>query len=95
MNKMKNLYLLPTEKPSRLHTWINDKGLRATLYEKPQLENPNTAKNIYITSDEKIKRGDWYIADNKLYRASVDHMPELYTYSCKKNHSNNRPRLNQ
>ena len=58
---MKNLHILPTDKPSRLHTWINDKGLRATLYEKPQLENPNTAKNIYITSDEKIKNRDCYI----------------------------------
>lgn len=53
---MKNLHLLPTEKPSRLHTWINDKGLRAALYEEPQLENPNTAKNIYITSDEEINK---------------------------------------
>ena len=41
-------------------------------------------KHIYITSDKKIKNRDWYIADNKVYRASVDHMPELYTYSCKK-----------
>ena len=24
-------------------------------------------KELFITSDEKIKRGDWYIADNKLY----------------------------
>ena len=31
------------------------------MYEKPQLENPNTAKNIYITSDEKIKNRDWYL----------------------------------
>ena len=58
---MKNLHLLPTEKPSRLHTWINDKGLRAALYEEPQLENPNTAKNIYITSDEEIKDGEWHL----------------------------------
>ena len=55
---MKNLHLLPTDKPSRLHIWVNNKGLRATLYEKPQLENPNTAKNIYITSDEEIKEED-------------------------------------
>ena len=41
-------------------------------------------KELFITSDEKIKNRDWYIADNKVYRASVDHMPELYTYSCKK-----------
>ena len=55
---MKNIHILPTDKPSRLHTWVNNKGLRATLYEQPQLEVPDTAKNIYITSDEEIKEGD-------------------------------------
>ena len=56
---MKNIHILPTDKPSRLHIWVNNKGLRATLYEKPQLEVPNTVpKNIYIISDEEIKDGD-------------------------------------
>jgi hypothetical protein len=57
----KNIWLLPTDKPSRLHTWVNNKGLRATLYEQPQIEVPNTAKNLYITNDEEIKERDWYI----------------------------------
>jgi hypothetical protein len=56
---MKNIHVLPTEKPSRFHTWINDKGLRVTLYEQPQLDI-KSAKNIYITSDEEIKEGDWF-----------------------------------
>jgi hypothetical protein len=60
MENNKNIWLLPTNEPSMFHTWINEKGLRATLYEKPQLEVPNTAKNIYITSDEEIKEGDWF-----------------------------------
>ena len=60
--KSKNIHVLPTEKPSRLHTWINDKGLRATLYEQPKLDI-KSAKNIYITSDEEIKEGvdQWYL----------------------------------
>jgi hypothetical protein len=62
---MRNIYLLPTDKPSRLHTWVNDKGLRATLYDFPQLEIPNTGKNIYITSNEKIKDKDYYWDENK------------------------------
>jgi hypothetical protein len=57
MEVMKNIHVLPTEKPSRFHTWINDKGLRVTLYEQPQLDI-KSAKNIYITSDEEIKDGD-------------------------------------
>jgi hypothetical protein len=60
MEVMKNIHVLPTEKPSRFHTWINDKGLRVTLYEQPQLDI-KSAKNIYITSDEEIKEGDWCI----------------------------------
>ena len=80
---MKNLHILPTDKPSRLYYNNNDEELQfCEVFRKstPLKEN----KNIYITSDEKIKNRDWYIADNKVYRASVDHMPELYTYSCKK-----------
>ena len=55
----KNIWLVPTDKPSILHTWVNNKGLRATLYEQPQIEVPNTAKNIYITNDEHPLKGDY------------------------------------
>ena len=88
---MKNIYILPTDKPSRLHySKIKSNGqISYKLVLKKEFSKCNDGllsgqRHIYITSDEKIKRGDWYIADNKLYRASVDHMPELYTYSCKK-----------
>ena len=79
---MKNLHLLPTEKPSRLHTWINDKGLRAALYEEPQLENPNTAKNIYITSDEEIKdvrshKGRWHLEKENILNKFPDYLTDL------------------
>ena len=78
---MKNIHTLPTDKPSRLIQAENDElMLLNELYENTH----NINKHIYITSDKKIKNRDWYIADNKVYRASVDHMPELYTYSCKK-----------
>ena len=78
---MKNIHILPTDKPSRLIQAEDDElMLLNELYENTH----NINKHIYITSDEEIKNRDWYIADNKVYRASVDHMPELYTYSCKK-----------
>ncbi len=79
---MKNLYLLPTDKISKLVYDTND-NLALTSIKMVQ-EFSNKKVHIYITSDEVIKKGNWYIADNKLYRASVDHMPELYTYPCKK-----------
>ena len=52
---MKNLHLLPTEKPSILGRFIdtNNLFLRASN-DIPRGENVN----IYITSDEEIKEGD-------------------------------------
>ena len=58
---MKNIFLIPTNEPSRL-TKIN-----STLFfgknERAMLSEPSLnikAQHIFITSDEKIKEGDWY-----------------------------------
>ena len=51
---MQNLFLLPTEKPSRLFKFANQLHLDTIpkdYYKK---------YNIYITSDEEIKEGDKY-----------------------------------
>ena len=54
---MKNIHILPTDKPSRLKQnkitkkiSLVTKGIDLTSY---------TPINIYITSDEEIKEGDW------------------------------------
>ena len=52
---MKNLHLLPTDKPTRLFT--SDSEL---LLGTHPMKTPETGKHIYITSDELIKEGDWY-----------------------------------
>jgi hypothetical protein len=54
---MKNIHILPTDKPSRL--WTNNLKRRLELDEFPSQHPINIAKNIYITSDEEIKEGDW------------------------------------
>jgi hypothetical protein len=56
---MKNIYLLPTDKPSRL--FIIDGKLYN--YHKPQQGDGvnEINQNIYITSDEEIKEGNWCI----------------------------------
>jgi hypothetical protein len=56
---MKNIHVLPTEKPSRLQLQMNGKY---------HLENGQTIslkkyQNIYITSDEEIKGGDYFYQD--------------------------------
>ena len=60
---MKNIYVIPTDKPSRL--WTNNLRRRLELDEFPSQHPSNIAKNIYITSDEEIKEGDWMIRGNE------------------------------
>jgi len=56
---MKNIHILPTDKPSRLHLWTDEKGTRLELCELVYSHTRNT-QHIYITNDEEIKEGDWY-----------------------------------
>jgi hypothetical protein len=63
-NNMKNIHLLPTDKPSRL-CYLTKKGKEVykdlRLFDKHMpiiLDSEN--QNIYITSDEEIKDGDWF-----------------------------------
>jgi hypothetical protein len=61
---MKNVHLLPVEKPSRLHLIEN------TLMLTSEYQNSvcDTEVNIYITNDEEIKIDDYYLGeDNNLY----------------------------
>jgi hypothetical protein len=51
---MKNIHVLPTDKPSRLHLWFDKLELS-----KDFLEVKRNKQNIYITSNEEIKEGDW------------------------------------
>ena len=52
---MKNIYLIPTDKPTRLFTADSElilAGYPATTF--------ITGKSLYITSDEEIEEGDWF-----------------------------------
>jgi hypothetical protein len=60
---MKNIHVLPTHKPSRLH-------FDGKLFLYPNYQNSKTiysiveGRNIYITSDEEAEEGDWCIVGN-------------------------------
>jgi hypothetical protein len=59
---MKNIHVLPTDKPSRLFKFANELHLDTIpkdYYKK---------YNIYITSDEEIKEGDWVVKISSLYK---------------------------
>jgi len=65
---MKNIHLLPTDKPSRLLYFGTSKKL--TLQVNPatfRVFERNT-QNIYITNDEEIKEGDWFIMSGFILR---------------------------
>jgi hypothetical protein len=66
---MKNLHLLPTDKPTRL--WTNNLRRRLELDEFPERNPTNIAKHIYITSDEDINENDYIITqDGRLVQVS-------------------------
>jgi hypothetical protein len=65
---MKNIHVIPTDKPSRLaydfnKLILNSKLLSPTLYKN---------QNIYITSDEEIKEEDWCLCSEELVHKVVE-----------------------
>jgi hypothetical protein len=56
---MKNIHILPTDKPSRL--FKDDFGKLIYSINIDQEQNHFEPQNIYITSDEEIKERDWII----------------------------------
>ena len=79
---MKNLFLLKTEKPSRLSDCHDNK---LHLDDVRYLRN---YKNIYITSDEEIIGGkEWFLdlTDNSLFKNQTDKpMSKVLFPECKK-----------
>jgi hypothetical protein len=58
---MKNIHVIPTDKPSRLHTYRGVLNFTVVEFVAPTIVQKNVLinLNIYITSDEEIKEGDW------------------------------------
>jgi hypothetical protein len=75
---MKNLFLLTTEKPSRLYHYKGEFGLaKGFQYGTDVIVN----QNIYITDDSEIKEG-YYIdlADNSILKASKEDLKSFKSY---------------
>ena len=67
---MKNIHVLPTDKSSKLFKHQLDE---ITLNISKHLLQRNYGFNIYITSDEEIKEGDYFIA----YSVTIDKKPYI------------------
>jgi len=69
---MKNIHVLPTDKPSRVFI-TKDEGLGFDYQILGNTELDCQNQNIYITSDEKIKEGDWCFLDQPLENGFPNH----------------------
>ncbi len=64
---MKNIHIIPTDKPSKIGKFIDTNNLfLRKLNDIPRGENVN----IYITSDEEIKEGDYFLKDDEPIKKS-------------------------
>jgi hypothetical protein len=71
---MKNIYILPTDKPSRLHHYTQFINTKYWSLSKEPLQW-KTAHYIYITDDSKIEVGDWfYDGDSELCKYTSDYV---------------------
>lgn len=64
---MRNIHVLPTNKPSRLYLGDNGNLVFGITKTSIQSRNENfTNQNIYITNDEEIKEGDYGVLWKKV-----------------------------
>jgi hypothetical protein len=71
---MKNIHTLPTDKPSRLLYFGTSKELTLQVNPATFRVFERSTQHIYITSDEEIKDGNWYISilENEVYKATKE-----------------------
>ena len=75
---MKNVHILSTDKASRLIQAEDDElMLLNELYENTH----NINKHIYITSDEEIKLGDWFIYLGQINKRTRKNPKAEYPFS--------------
>jgi hypothetical protein len=76
---MKNIHILPTDQPSRLVK------IKDTFFITSSVDIPGgTFYNIHITSDEEIKRNDYYIHNNRVRQSAGGEQEKGDYKNCKK-----------
>jgi hypothetical protein len=77
---MKNLHIISTEKPSRLFDCFGKLGIGDYITTREGLQVTN--QHIYITSDEEIKVGDWFLIiddfETYVHKHKGDNLPTTY-----------------
>ena len=76
---MKNIHILPTENYSPLvHSTSRYGGFFKSEHYSPMKEMGDSYQHIYITSDEKIKEGDWFMDVDELEILKASENVELH-----------------
>jgi hypothetical protein len=76
---MKNIHVLPTTQPSRLVK------IKDTFFITSSVDIPGgTFYNIYITSDEEIRKNDYYIHNNRIGQSAGGEQEKGDYKNCKK-----------
>jgi len=80
---MKNVYVLPTDNPSRLHLWTDKNGTRLETCEL-KYSHARNKQNLYITNNEEIK--DCFALTDLDKIVKVDRCNEelWHNHNCKK-----------
>ena len=81
---MKNVHILPTDQPSRLHLWTDENGMKLALCELEYSHTRNT-QHLYITSSED-KEDNWYLDtfNNQVIKANECSDHKHYGDACRK-----------
>jgi len=88
-NKMKNVHVLPTEKPSRLRIGDNGNVVLGLMQNSIVSRNDSfTNYHIYITSDEEIKEGDYTLMFDDFGNLFLCDKPQQYLGIEKGHHLN-------
>jgi hypothetical protein len=74
---MKSLHLISTDKPSTLHLWTDENGIRLEFCDLKYSHTRNT-QHIYITSNEEIKEGYAYYPELNEVLLFDDKQGEVY-----------------
>jgi hypothetical protein len=72
---MKNVHILPTDKPSRLYSCFGKLGIRDYFTTREDLQVTN--QHVYITSEDEIKEGDWFTRDGSIHKCFRVHEAEI------------------
>jgi adenosine deaminase len=70
---MKNIHILNSEKPSRLH--LGESGL--VLCDLVFNNGTINSQHLYITSNEEIKEGDWFFRDGSIHKCFRVHRTDI------------------